>query len=124
MSYNIGYMHADWGMEGYYRQMDELDAITHREEYLRENYTADCRTIAMKAVKPYALANGEDYYQEWGIDGDTASWQDWLREDAAATGCIETAEAMILLIADEADFTRYEWVEAEAAKQLPRKQAA
>ncbi|MCP2041899.1 hypothetical protein L1281_002517 [Neisseria sp. HSC-16F19] len=128
MNCNIGYMSPDWGMEDYYRQLEEADAITCREERLREYYTDDCRAIALKTVKPYALANdneGEDsYYQEWGVEGDTASWHDWLIEAAYETGCNETAETMALLIADEAEFTAYAWAIGQAEKQLPRKQAA
>lgn len=106
------------------RRQEQQDAIEAREQILLSQYRSHCRALAVKAAKDYALANGEDYYQEFGPDGDTESWHGWLREDAADTRNADLHRAMVLLINAEEDFTLYAWAEAEAARQVPRRQAA
>lgn len=97
----------DWSYE---QQQAAANAREYDDAYLRAFRRATCEKIADSILKDYAYANGVDYYNEYGVDGDDASWQEWLTDAANETKDKDTIRAMQLFIDDGVWFTTLDYV--------------
>jgi len=110
----IGHDRADWGMEDWYRQQDEADAMFEAEENNAHVHLDDCIAIAKRLAPEYYNANGEDYYEsdeEFLADGDC--WTEWLIDDC---GSNSLKQAMKFWIERQEDFTKPEWILEQVKK--------
>lgn len=119
--YNISHISPDWGMQDYYRQQDAHAAREAwqeaRDDHLRAVYSDACQRIAHSTALAFGLENGTDYYRQYGLDADLNSWHEWLHQ-AAAEHSSDTAEAMALLISEDAAYATLDYVTAIMQEHL------
>ncbi|QMT41273.1 hypothetical protein [Neisseria shayeganii] len=79
-----------------------------RNEVLRAYYP-QCRAIAAEQAYPFATCNGDFDLS----DVEPCQWHEWLEVETPAS----LREAMLLLIAEDADFAGLDFLATEAAKK-------
>lgn len=128
-NFNIGHMHPDCGMAGYYNEPDYAEAERQENRRLLE-YAGQCRKIAKDQAYDFATANGKDYYWQYGFEdpeNQALAWHEWLIESAEELDAKQfrrmpmfgkthdLANAMRLLVSTGADFTTLDFVVSHMA---------